>query len=69
MCVYISKRKKDNRTVVANETTDMFMSVRQKKTRTKLCKKIIQEKKESGKYILQGYIIRKKRQKRNFSHN
>jgi hypothetical protein len=37
MCVYIpkKKRKKDNKTDVANETTQICL----KKTRTKLCKK------------------------------
>ena len=49
MCVYIpkkkKKRKKDNKTVAGSETTDMFLWVLDKTIRTKLCRKIIQEKK------------------------
>jgi len=65
--VFIFQKEKERiqgqqRTVVINETTGMFMSVRQrKKIRTKLCKKrrSYTGKKEKQQNIIQGYIIKK----------
>jgi hypothetical protein len=64
MCVYIPKKKQ--RTIVIDETTDIFVSVRQKKNQEKLCeeKKInYTGKKEKQQSIVQGYIIIKIKEK------
>lgn len=49
VCLYSKRkkeRKKNNKTVVTSITTDMFMSVRQRKIRTKMCKKLYRKEKE-----------------------
>jgi len=66
MCVYIPKNKQ--RTIVINETTDIFVSVRQKEKKirrncVKKKKTNYTGKKEKQQNIVQGYIIIKIKKK------